>query len=96
MLHQITWPPQSPDLNPIEMVWDKLDHRVKEKQSASAQHMWEILQDCWKSLPGDYLIKSVERMPRVCKAVIKQKLATLKNLKFKIYLDLFHTFLVTT
>ena len=46
VLHQMTWPPQSPDLNPIEMVWDKLDCRVKEKQP-SAQHMCELLQDCW-------------------------------------------------
>ena len=40
----MTWPPQSPDLNPIVMVWDELDHRVKEKQPTSAQHMWELLQ----------------------------------------------------
>ena len=53
VLHQMTWPPQSPDLNQIEMVWDELDRRVKEKQSTSAQHMWELLQDCWKSIPGD-------------------------------------------
>ncbi|KAM9571036.1 low density lipoprotein receptor adapter protein 1-B-like isoform 2-T2 [Salvelinus alpinus] len=46
--HHITWPPQSPDLNPIEMVWDKLDRSVKEKQATSAPHMWE---DCWKSIP---------------------------------------------
>uniref|UniRef100_A0AAZ3RZ77 Uncharacterized protein n=1 Tax=Oncorhynchus tshawytscha TaxID=74940 RepID=A0AAZ3RZ77_ONCTS len=25
VLHQMTWPPQSPDFNPVEMVWDKLD-----------------------------------------------------------------------
>ena len=70
-MHQMTWPPQSSDLNPIEMVWDELDRRVKEKQQTSAQHMWELLQDCWKSIPGDYLMKLVEKMPRVCKAVIK-------------------------
>ena len=49
-------------------------------------HMWELLQDCWKSIQ----VKLVERNPRVCKAVIK------KNLKSKIYFDLFNTFLVTT
>jgi hypothetical protein len=45
VLHQMTWP-QSHDLNPIEMVWDELDRRVKEKQPTSALHMWELLQDC--------------------------------------------------
>jgi transposase len=50
VLRQMTWPPQSSDLNPIEMVWDELDRRVKEKQPTSAEHMWEF---CWKSIPGD-------------------------------------------
>jgi hypothetical protein len=45
VLHQMTWPPQSPDLNQIEMVWDELDRTVKEKQPTSAQHMWELLQE---------------------------------------------------
>jgi transposase len=62
VLHQMTWPPQSPDLNPIEMVWDEFDRRVKEKQPTSAQHMWELLQDSWKSIQ----VKIVERMPREC------------------------------
>ena len=44
----MTWPPQSPDLNSIEMVWDELDRRVKEKQSTSY-----LLQDCWKSIPDE-------------------------------------------
>uniref|UniRef100_A0A8C8D755 Tc1-like transposase DDE domain-containing protein n=1 Tax=Oncorhynchus tshawytscha TaxID=74940 RepID=A0A8C8D755_ONCTS len=50
VLHQMTWTPQSPDLNHIEMVWDELDCRVKQKQPTSAQHMWELLQGCWKSI----------------------------------------------
>jgi transposase len=61
VLHQMTWPPQSPDLNPIEIVCDVLDHRVKEKQPTSDQYM----------SPSRLLEKLVERMPRVCKAVIK-------------------------
>jgi hypothetical protein len=52
VLHHMTWPPQSPDLNQIEMVLDESDRRVKEKQPTSAQHMWELLQDYWKSIPG--------------------------------------------
>ena len=87
VLHQVTWPPQSPDLNPIEMVWDESDRRVEEKQPTSAQHMWELLQDCWKSIPGDYFM-----MPKVCKAVIKAKGSYFE--KYKIYLDLFNTFLL--
>ncbi|XP_035634417.2 vesicle-associated membrane protein-associated protein B-like isoform X1 [Oncorhynchus keta] len=50
----MAWSPQYPDLNQIEMVWDESDRRVKEKQPTSAQHMWEHLQDCWKSIPGPF------------------------------------------
>jgi hypothetical protein len=68
VLHQMTLPPQSPELNPIEMVWDELVRRMKEKQSTSAQHMWELFQDYWESIPRDYLMKLVERpaVPEEC------------------------------
>uniref|UniRef100_A0A668APH5 Reverse transcriptase zinc-binding domain-containing protein n=1 Tax=Myripristis murdjan TaxID=586833 RepID=A0A668APH5_9TELE len=69
----MTWPPQSPGLNPIEMVWGELDRRVKAKGPTRAKHLWELLQDCWKTISGDYLLKLIERMPRVCKAVIRAK-----------------------
>jgi hypothetical protein len=26
---------------------------MKEKQSTRDQHMWELLQGCWKSIPGE-------------------------------------------
>ncbi|KAL0191982.1 hypothetical protein M9458_010278, partial [Cirrhinus mrigala] len=50
VLRQMTWPPRSPDLNPIEMVWDEMDRRVKAKGPTSAQHLWELLQDRWKTI----------------------------------------------
>uniref|UniRef100_A0A4W5RC16 Tc1-like transposase DDE domain-containing protein n=1 Tax=Hucho hucho TaxID=62062 RepID=A0A4W5RC16_9TELE len=71
VLHQMTWPPQTPDLNPIEMVKDELDSRVKEKQPTSAQHMWELLQDCWKSIPGTSVVVLVAEFLnlQLCQAV---------------------------
>ena len=66
-------PAQSPELNPIKLVWNELDRRVKAKQPTSATHLWELLQQCWEELSEQYLISIVERMPRVCLAVIPAK-----------------------
>ena len=67
------WPEQSPDLNPIELVWDELDRRVKAKQPTSTTHLWELLQECWEELSKQYLISIVERMLRVSSVVISAK-----------------------
>ena len=95
--HQMTWPLQSPDLTPIEMVWDELDtlshSRVKEKHPTTAQHMCELLQDCWKSIPGE---ASWENAKSVQSYQQGKRRHFRGNLKSKIYLDLFNTVLVTT
>jgi len=56
------WLAQSTYLNPIELVWDELDRRVKAKQPTSATQLWELLQQCWEELSEKYLISIVERM----------------------------------
>jgi hypothetical protein len=50
----IRWPglhnhPTSTQLRWFGMSWT----RVKEKQPTGAQHMWELFQDCWKSIPHE-------------------------------------------
>ena len=69
VLHQMTWPPQSPDLNPIEIIRDELDHRVKEMQPTSDS----ICGNSFKTVGKAFQVKLVERMPRVCKTAIKAK-----------------------
>lgn len=36
--------------NPIELVWDELERRVKAKQPTSVIHLWEFLQQIWEEL----------------------------------------------
>ena len=67
------WPAQSPDLNPIKLVWDELHRGVKAKQPTSFRHLWEPLQQSWEELSEEYLISIVERMPQMCSTVISAK-----------------------
>ena len=68
----MTWPPQSPDLNPIGVVWDELDRRVSNSRKGS-QQVLSICGNSFKTVEKALQVKLVERMPRVCKAVIKAK-----------------------
>ena len=86
----MTWPPQSPDHNPIEMFWDDLNLRVKE----SSQQVLSICGNSFKTVGKAFQVKQVERMPRVCKAV-KANGGYFKE-SHKINEYLLNTFLVTT
>ncbi|KAF2896309.1 hypothetical protein ILUMI_09872 [Ignelater luminosus] len=38
------WPPQSPALNRIELLWEELDRKVRKNFPKSRNHLWELLQ----------------------------------------------------
>lgn len=67
------WPPQSPDLSPIELLWDEMDRKVREMLPTSASDLWIKLQEVWNSFSEETLMKLIERMPRICNAVIRAK-----------------------
>ena len=73
ILQNMTWPPQSPDLSPIELVWDELDRKVRNELPKNEKELFKGLQAAWKSLSPTYFCKLLERMPRICSAVIKAR-----------------------
>ena len=73
VLKVMQWPPQSPDLNPIELIWDELDRKVRKSCPTSITHLWSLLQTEWKKIGKECLEKLIKRMPRICAALIRNK-----------------------
>ena len=69
----MVWPPQSPDLNPIEAIWDYVDVRLKKSSRTSKEHMWNNIQNVWNNIPKSTRRKYIFFMKNRCKAVILAK-----------------------
>jgi len=70
---QLFSPPQSPDLNPIEHVWDYLDKKIRSHAITSKESLKNALMEEWRKIPQNYTEKLVDSMPRRLEEVIKQK-----------------------
>ena len=69
----MSWPSQSPDLNPIENLWEHIATKVHEQTPANMQELWIAINTAWESLPQERLQTLFDSMPRRCEAVIKAK-----------------------
>jgi len=69
----LPWPPQSPDLNPIENLWSILDKKCRRREPKNARELFEDLQEAWNALEVELLQKLVDSMPRRLQAVIDAK-----------------------
>lgn len=66
----LEWPPQSPDLNPIENLWELVDREVKKKKTSNLQQLEEIVKLEWKNVSPNHVISLVDSMPSRLNAVI--------------------------
>lgn len=71
--HTLKTPPQSPDLNPIEHLWDILDRRVREHHISSQNQLKNVLREEWGKITEEVTRNLVQSMPNRLRDVIKQK-----------------------
>ena len=71
----MVWPPQSPDLKPIEHLWFILTKRLAEypELSKGILELWECIQVEWDKIEVAQCQELIESMPRRIKEVIRAK-----------------------
>ena len=65
------WPAQSPDLNPIENLWEQIGTKVKLQNPTSHMDLWSEVETAWDQIESEKLVNLFQSMPRRCEAVIK-------------------------
>lgn len=72
---QISWPPQSPDLSPIENVWLLMKNKIKNRLYLirNVNDLKTQLTKAWKEIPLFYIQKLYTSLPRRCREVLIQK-----------------------
>jgi transposase len=67
------FPPYSPDLNPIENLWNNLKRRVEKHNATNIEELKDALNTEWYATSTDFLAELVQSMPRRCQAVVQSK-----------------------
>ena len=72
-LNVLEWPCNSPDLNIIEFVWQKMKTRVQQVHLKTLEELKAVLREVWASFTQNELEEMVESMPRRIHEVIAKK-----------------------
>lgn len=71
--HTLPTPPQSPDLNPIEHLWDELERRIRKHHITSKSMLKEILKEEWTKIEPETTRKLVHSMHSRIIEVLRRK-----------------------
>lgn len=69
----LSWPAQSPDLNPIENLWNDVKCAIAKQKYKNLDDLWTGIQNSWYSIPKERCQNLIQSMPRRCQAVLENK-----------------------
>lgn len=70
----IETPPQSPDINPIEHLWEHLERQIRKTRAVrNKKELKALISEEWNKIPPDVTKKLVTSIPSRLAAVIKHK-----------------------
>ncbi|VVC36816.1 Ribonuclease H-like domain [Cinara cedri] len=66
-------PPQSPDINPIENLWDYLDRKIRDYNISSKETLKKTLEEEWNKITAETTRHLVYSMSKRLEAIIRFK-----------------------
>ncbi|OXA40190.1 Transposable element Tcb1 transposase [Folsomia candida] len=69
----LDWPPQSPDLNPIEHLWDHIEREIRKTPIPNKTELQKRIIEAWNATSPEVTGHLVDSMNRRCTAVLEAK-----------------------
>jgi len=66
------WPSNSPDLNPIENLWNIVETNVEKRMPDNRGDLVQFMKEEWGKIPDSVLINLVNSMKTRCELVIEK------------------------
>ncbi|UYV61902.1 hypothetical protein LAZ67_1007025 [Cordylochernes scorpioides] len=86
-VQMLPWPPYSPDLSPIEHVWDIIGRRLHAlPQPRSEDELWQMVEREWRAISQNAIRTLIDSLPRRVAACIAVR-GDRNELDFEVYIN---------
>ena len=72
-IEHLKWPSFSPDMNPIEHLWDEVERRMKKEQQKNEKELKETLSRVWNGIEKGTSKKLVDSVPNCLNEVLRMR-----------------------
>ena len=80
LLQPKDWPPNSPDLNPIDYgIWENLLERVYQHKIKDIQHLKNLIIEKWSQMPQEQINRAIDQFCECLKKLFKSQVNILSS-----------------